>query len=332
MSSFFVSVIGATGLVGQQVLAAWQRRELPADALRLYASPASQGEELELNGEDLPVEAVSDEALRGVTAAIFALPPALAQPWIDKARKQGVWAIDVSGALRSDPSAKLVVPGFNDGALFEGDGRQVFVPSPAAQALTLSLEPWRKAFGLVMADATVLSGAASAGKAGVERLTRQTAELLNAKEPQVDTFPHRLAFNVIPGDAQFEAGLSLAERAILVELARLWAGPTLPAATVTCLAVPTFHGQLLSVSAHLGQEVDAEALREAWRSSSALKVLDTPEEHVYPMPMLSTDDGAIHVGRLRAHRGRAQFVASVDNTFRAADAAVALVSKLVPKS
>lgn len=328
MSHFSVSVIGATGLVGQQVLTAWQRRELPVDALRLYASESSQGEELELEGDSLPVDALSDDALRGVRAVIFALPQALARPWIDKAQRMGVWAIDLTGALRSEPAAKLVVPGLNDAALTQGEGKLVCVPTPAAQALTLALEPWRKAFGLVLADATVLSGAATAGKAGVERLTRQTAELLNAKDPQVDTFPHRLAFNVIPGDAQFEAGLSLAERAMLVELARLWAGPTLPAATVTCLTVPTFHGQLLSVSAHLGKEVDADALRDAWRGAPGLKVLDAPEEQVYPMPMLATDDGAIHVGRLRAHRGRAQFVASVDNTFRAADAAVALVSKL----
>lgn len=331
MSALSVSLIGATGVVGQQVLAAWQRRGLSVEGLRLYASEASNGEEAELGDETLPVEPLTDEALRGVQAAIFAVPQAVSQPWLQKARRAGVWAVDLSGALRSEPSALVVTPGLNDEQVARTESRQLAIASPAAQALALALEPWRRAWGLVFADATVLAGAATAGRAGLERLSRQTAELLNAKDPQVDTFPHRLAFNVIPGDSQFEAGLSSAERAILVDLARLWAGPSLPAATVTCLTVPTFHGLVLSVSAHLGSEVELEPLREAWRASPSLKVLDSPEEQVYPMPMLVTDDEAIHVGRLRAHKGRAQFVVALDGVYRVADAAVAITSKVAEK-
>ncbi|MEW6433901.1 MAG: Asd/ArgC dimerization domain-containing protein [Myxococcota bacterium] len=343
MSTNTIAVVGATGLIGRQVLANLWQHDVEPDDVRLLASEKSEGTEADYAEETLPVERPAADSYRGVKAAILAVPAEVAKVQALEAQKAGAWAVDLSGAFRLDMKVPLVAPGVNDGVLDRPfPGRVVSVASPAAQALTLALEPLRAAFGLAVVDATVLHGAAARGNAGTERLSLQTAALLNAKEPDVDVFPHRLAFNVIPGVGDFENGLSAAERHLLVEVARIWGGENplsargdaqgLPAVTSTALFVPTFHGATLIITAHLKTAVDVDTVRATLKASTELKVLDDPSTHIYPMPMLTTDDAAVHVGRLRAQGTRVQLVAAVDSAFRAAETAVDLALELADRA
>lgn len=327
-----IAVVGATGLVGRQIIASLQLHDVEPDQVRLFASERSEGEELDYEEETLPVERVVAGSFRGVKAAILAVPPEAARDLAAQAQQEGAWVVDVSGAFRVESGVPLVAPGVNDGVVDRPfTGHVVELAHPATQALTAALEPLRAKFGLTFADVTVLAGAALKGQPGVERLSRQTADLMNAKEPDVDTFPHRLAFNVIPGVGDFESGMSQLERQVLVEVARVWAGEHLPALTATALFVPTYHGLVLVVSAHLSRPVDADGVREALKADSNLKVLDEPGTHVYPMPMLTTDDAAVHIGRVRAQGQRVQLVVAVDNAFRLADTAVDLALELAAR-
>lgn len=327
-----IAVVGATGLIGRQVLSTLWQHDVEPDDVRLFASEKSEGTEADYAEETLPVEKPGADAYRGVKAAILATPVEVARVQALEAQKAGAWAIDLSGAFRLETKVPLLAPGVNDGVLDRPfQGRVVSLASPAAQALTLALEPLRAAFGLAVVDATVLHGAASKGNAGTERLSLQTAALLNAKEPDVEVFPHRLAFNVIPGVGDFENGLSAAERHLLVEVARVW-GEGAPALTTTALYVPTFHGTTLILTVHLNTPVDLDTLRATLKASTELKVLDDPSSHVYPMPMLTTDDAAVHVGRLRAQGTRVQLLVAVDNAFRAAETAVDLALELADRA
>ncbi|GMU58365.1 MAG: aspartate-semialdehyde dehydrogenase [Myxococcaceae bacterium] len=329
-----IAVVGATGLIGRQLLASLWQRDVEPDDVRLFASEKSEGEDADYAEETLPVERAGADAFRGVKAALLAAPAEVCRPLALEAQKAGAWVVDLSGAFRADTKVPLISPGVNDGVLDRPfSGRIVSVAQPPTQALTAALEPLRAAFGLTSVDATILFGAASKGRSGNERLSIQTAALLNAKEPEVQVFPHRLAFNVIPGVGDFENGLSAAERASLVEVARVWGqGQGGPELTTTALFVPTFHGTTLILTAHLAAAADADTVRATLRAASGLKVLDDPSVHVYPMPMLATDDAAIHVGRVRAHGTRVQLVAAVDNTFRAAETAVDLALELADRS
>ncbi len=241
--------------------------------------------------------------------------------------------VDVSGAFRVDTAVPLVAPGVNDALLQRPfQGRVVSVAHPVTQALLLTLAPLRAKFGLAFADVTLLLGAASQGNAGVEQLSRQTAALMNGKEPELELFPHRLGFNVIPAAGAFEGPLSAVERHLLVEAARIWSGDELPALTATALTVPTYHGATLVISAHLGRPVDAEGVRATLKEAGGLKLLDDPSQNIYPMPMLSTDDAAPHVGRVRAGGPRVQLVAAIDSAWRLAESAVDIALKLGGRS
>jgi aspartate-semialdehyde dehydrogenase len=333
MAQKIIGVVGATGVVGRQVLNALLAHDVEPEDVRFFGSERSTGEELDYGGEVLPVEPTNGpESLRGLAVAILCTPVEVSRQLASKLEQQGTWVIDCSGAFRLDLKVPLVSPGLNDGVLDRAfTGKIVSIAHPATQAALTALDPLREKWGLLMADLTILAGAALFGNAGVDRLAKQTAELMNGKDPDVDTFPHRLAFNVIPGVGEFEQGLSLLERQVLVEGARLWAGEALPALTATALLVPTYHGLTLSVSAHLKRPVEAEVVRAWLKESGELKLLDDPPANVYPMPMLVTDDPAVHVGRVRANRERVQLVIAVDNGVRLASGAVDVALELVER-
>lgn len=328
-----IAVVGATGAVGRQILNSLERHDVEPEQLRLFASERSEGEELDYQEETLPVEKLDAGAFRGCQAVILAVPAAVAPGLASRAQQEGAWVVDVSGSYRVDAAVPLVAPGVNDSVLTQASsGRVVCVAHPATQAMLAVLKPLREHFGLSFADATFLLGAASRGRAGQDELSQQTAALLNGKEPEVAAFPHRLGFNIIPAVGTFEAGLCELERHVLVEAARVWSGDALPAMTATALMVPTYHGLVAVLSAHLQRAADAEAVRAVLKQSPALKVLDEPSEQIYPMPMLTVDDASPHVGRVRAAGPRVQLVFAVDNVFRLADSAVDLALRLTAKT
>lgn len=330
MSDMKIAVVGASGLVGRQIVASLVQREHDAAAVHLFGTERSNGDELDFDDDVLTIETMGPESFRGMKVVILAVPPNAARLLASQGQQAGAWVVDCSGAFRLDAGVPLVVPGVNDGVLDRPfSGRVVTLAGPVTQAVASVLEPLRAKFGLSFADVTVLQGASVMGQAGVARLSKQTAELMNGKEPEVEEFPHRLGFNLIPAVGEFDAkGNSQDERNLLVETARLWAGPDLPAVTATSLLVPTYHGTMLVVSAHLRRPVDADGVRSVLREDSDLKVIDAPEQNVYPMPMLTTNDDTVHVGRIRALGERVQLIIAVDNAHRMAARALDVALEL----
>ncbi|PZR13538.1 MAG: aspartate-semialdehyde dehydrogenase [Archangium gephyra] len=333
MSEPTIAVVGATGTVGKQVIASLMQHDVEPDQVRFFSSERTQGEELDYQEETLPTEPPREGSFRDVQAVILATPSPVARELALDAQRSGAWVVDLSGAFRVDANVPLVAPGVNDGVLDRAfSGRIVSIAHPATQTLLATLGPLRAKFGLAFADVTMLFGASSRGNQGMEQLTKQTAGLLNAKDPDIEVFPHRIGFNVIPAVGGFEGGLNEGERHVLVEAARIWSGEALPALTATALTVPTYHGLTMVISAHLNRPVDADGVRALLKEDTALKVIDDPSQNVYPMPMLSTDDVAPHVGRIRAAGPRVQLVVAVDSVWRLADTAVDVALELADRS
>lgn len=320
-----IAVVGATGAVGQQVLAALEAKEHPAQGLTLFGSEGSKGVDVDYSGESLEVEQVGTEAFRGMNSVVLACPPAAAKPLALAAQQAGAWVIDLSGAFRTELSVPLVV-GEGDVLLTQPfTGRILAVAMPTTQALFAALEPARASVGVHSVEVVALYGAANAGRAGILALEKQTAALLNASEIEdPSVFPHRLAFNLIPQVGSFERGTTSEELALKVEVARRWGATRL---FCTMVAAPFFHGTMLIISAQLERPLEAEAFRAQLKAVPGVKVIDAPSESIYPMPMLVTADSSIHVGRIRTEGKSVQLVAALDNAGRAAEVAASLALK-----
>lgn len=297
-----VAVVGATGILGKELLSALAEAGHPTDRITALASERSAGTEVEFGDETVEVERATAEALRGMAVVFLATPPDVSRTLAAAAQAAGAWVVDASDAFRADPATPLVLPQINPGALQAFRGRVVTCPSPTVAALVTLAEPLRKAFGLRRLRATALISASSAGLRGVTELQKQTADLLSGREPESAFFPHRLAFNLIPQVGSFvgDQAATTDERAWAGEAARLWAGVSdRPVLTGLAVQVPLFFGQSLSVEAELAAGASADAVRGVFKSDPACKVLDAPAERVYPMPMLVAADPTLHVGRVQ---------------------------------
>ena len=321
-----IAVLGATGVVGRQVLLALAERGHPADAVTPLATERSAGEELEYGEDTVEAEPAADEALRGMKAVVLAVPPAEAARWAQAAQRAGAWTVDLAGAFRGDADVPLHVPHVLEATAAPAKGLVVTLAHPASQAVLLALAPLREA-GLLDADVTALVGAASAGLEGVRALEKQTADLMGGRDPEPGPFPHRLGFNLLPQVGALGGGRSAFERALLLEVARALL-PKVQALSATAFQVPIFHGISLALSVRLEKPLTADAARALLKAQPGVKLLDDAEGGVYPMPMLTASDADVHVGRVRAEGPRLQLVACVDAVGRAAATAVDLALRL----
>jgi aspartate-semialdehyde dehydrogenase len=324
-----LAVVGATGAVGQQILRALEEKDFPAQGLTLFASERTQGQDVDYSGESLEVEQLSKEAFVGMNVVVLACPADVARPLALSAQQAGAWVVDMSGAFRSDVAIPLALHD-NDPLLHHAfNGRIIEVATPATQAILAALTPVQTTVGIQAAQVVVLFGAAHGGQPGITAFEKQTAGLLNAAEVEATVFPHRLAFNLVPQVGTFAASHTTEELALKVEVARRL-GPT--PLSCTMIAAPFFHGTMLVISAQLDRVFEADALREQLKAAPGLKVLDSPAEGIYPMPMLVTADPSIHVGRIRVEGKSLQLVAALDNAGRAGEVAASLAIKLASRA
>ncbi|WP_163782317.1 aspartate-semialdehyde dehydrogenase [Myxococcus vastator] len=322
-----IGVVGATGVVGREVLAALYAQDVPAEQVRAFGSERSKGLEVEYGEDSLEVEQATPDAFRGVKLVLLATPAEASRKLALAAQAAGAWVVDASNAFRGDGNVPLVLPGFNTdvlGAGFTFKGRIVCLPGAVTTAAVHVVEPLRKAFGVARAQVTALMAASSAGVRGVAELEKQTADLLSGREPEPHAFPHRVGFNLVPqvGGFMVNSPWTEEEGGWTLEAARLFSSRgDVPVIAGTAVQVPTFYGHGLTLNVQLKKPGPVEQVRAALKTSGVLKVLDVPGERVYPMPMLVTSDPAVHVGRVRAFPQAPEWVtlfASVDNASRGA--------------
>jgi len=316
-----ITVVGATGVVGQELLGALAAARHPSEAVTALASERSAGRELEYGEDTVVVEEVGEDSFRGVNLAYFATPPDVSRILAPAAQRAGSWAVDLSSAFRLDPTVPLVLPSVNPEVLRQPfRGRIVCCPSAITTALVTAIEPLRTRFGVERLFATAMLGSSASGSHGLDELQRQTIDLLSGREPSPSRFPHRLGFNLIPqvGDFDRNPEWTTEELGWAEESARIWAGSG-PQIFGTAIQVPSFYGHLISLEVMLSAPASAGDFRDALKSSAHLKLVDSPPERIYPMPMLTSGDPAVHVGRIRElGRGKKSFalVAAIDNARR----------------
>jgi aspartate-semialdehyde dehydrogenase len=316
--SWEVAVVGATGVVGSELVGALAQSGHPGERVRLLASERSAGEDLPFGDETLEVETASADTLRGTRLVFLATPADVSRTLAQVAEAAGAVVIDTSRAFVSDLRTPVVfprVPGAGLGRV--PDARRFRVPGPVSQAILGCLEPLRAAAGLREVSVSALISASGAGRQGVSELEQQTAGLLAGRELEATQFPHRLGFNLVPQVGPFSegSGSTLEELSWRAETGLLW-GRSAPALDGTAVWVPTFYGTLVLMQVRLGKAMTPAEARQLLQAAPGLKILDAPGERIYPMPMLVTADDAIHVGRIRAFAGGTEaleLVAAIDN-------------------
>ncbi|HAR56287.1 MAG TPA: aspartate-semialdehyde dehydrogenase, partial [Idiomarina baltica] len=196
---FRVAVLGATGLVGQQMIEILQQRDFPVAQLYPLASARSVGATVSFKGED--VEVIDAETFDWSEADIgfFSAGGEISKVFAPKAAEAGCVVIDNTSEFRYQPDIPLVVPEVNGWALADFRNRNIIAnPNCSTIQMMVALKPLHDAVGIERINVATYQSVSGAGKEAMEELAKQTAELLNAKEPTVSQFSRQIAFNCIP--------------------------------------------------------------------------------------------------------------------------------------
>jgi aspartate-semialdehyde dehydrogenase len=270
-----VAVVGATGMVGKEMLRVLAQRDFPVGRVIALASERSSGTTVPYGDSMLEVELLEANAFRGVDIALFAASSEAALTFAPIAAQAGTLVIDNSSAWRMQADVPLVVPEVNRDDIARHKGI-IANPNCCAIPLTVILNPLMKAVGLERVLVSTYQAASGAGKALVDELEEQTRSIAGGGRAQASVYPHPLAYNVVPGGWRNEAdGFNEEEVKIVNETRKILHAPDLRiAATCVRVPVPVGHGE--SVFVETLKPISARDARRLFESAPGVIVQDDP--------------------------------------------------------
>jgi aspartate-semialdehyde dehydrogenase len=296
-----VAILGATGVVGREMLEIMEERKFPVGELRLFASEKSVGEEIAWHGRAIKVRLADEKSFVGIDLVMGDTPTEVSKKFVPMAVRQGAVAIDCSSAFRMDPDVPLVVPEVNPQAIGRHKGT-IAGPNCSAIPIAVVAKPIHQRYRIKRMVIATYQSASGAGKGGMDELAEQTRSLFNQQDPVRKVFPYRLAFNVIPQiDSFLPDGTTKEEAKIMEELRKLLEAPEMGLA-VTAVRVPVFCGHSAAVNIETEKKISAEEVRALLKESAGIVVQDDLAKKEYPLPIDATGRDEVFVGRIREDR------------------------------
>jgi aspartate-semialdehyde dehydrogenase len=297
-TGFHLAIVGATGAVGTELIQLLEQREFPVRTLKLLASPKSAGKVLKFRGEEISVEALSEDSFRGVDAALFSAGGNTSKGYAKHAVRAGAVVIDNSSAFRMEADVPLVVPEINPADIQTHRGI-IANPNCTTIIALMALYPLHQAFCVKRVIASSYQAVSGAGAKAIRELSLQCESFFSGEPACPEVFPHRIAFNVLPQVDVFLAGGYTKEEVKFVnESRKIMHHPTLRA-SITCVRVPVFRAHSVAVYAEFAQPVSVDRARDALAKFPGLELVDDPTSNSYPMPILATGRNNCQVGRVR---------------------------------
>jgi aspartate-semialdehyde dehydrogenase len=297
-ASFTVAIVGATGVVGQELLALLLGRNFPLARLRLFASARSVGKVIESGGQKFIVEEAKPGVFGDVDVAFFAVDGATSRALAPDAVKAGCLVIDKSSAYRMDPAVPLVIPEINPEGLRSHQGI-IANPNCSTAVTLMALWPLHLRFGLKRYFVATYQSVSGTGADAVDELEAQIQAHVAGAPMTKKVYPYQIAFNAIPQVDPFGAdGYTGEETKMREESRRIMGLPDLKV-SATCVRVPVVRAHSVAVNAEFERPVDVAAAREAIAAFAGAQLVDDPERRLYPTPLDFSRQVKCGVGRIR---------------------------------
>jgi aspartate-semialdehyde dehydrogenase len=299
-SAYSIAVVGATGLVGGEIISVLEQRQLPVGNLGLYASLRSAGDEVRRGDVAARIELLETARFDDTDLVFLAADERVSAEWAGRAAAAGAIVIDTSQLFAGDDDVPLIVPEVNASEL-AGYASRGLVSSPdsPAIALAVALAPLHSAAVIKRVVASTLEPVSGCGRAGIEELQRQTVELMNGRSVENTMFPHRIAFNILPHVGEFVAGGASRDEVQTVNALRRLLNDTSLPISVTRIRAPIFYGAALSVNIETEARLSAAQAREILRDAPGVLLQDVVAAQQYPTPVDAVGQDATCVGRIR---------------------------------
>ena len=293
-----VAILGATGAVGQELLALLAERAFPIKELRLLASPRSAGVEVPWQGKKLQVQAVDEAALQGVDLVLASAGGSVSRQWAPIAVQQGAIVIDNSSAFRLNPEVPLVVPEVNPAAALQHKGI-IANPNCTTILLSLALAPLAAQRPLKRVVVSTYQSASGAGARAMEELQQLSRTVLDGGEPQSEVLPYSLAFNLFLHNSPLQANGYCEEELKMLYETRKIMGLDQLRLTATCVRVPVLRAHSEAVNLEFEEPFPVEEARALLSAAPGLELIEDFATNRFPMPSDVTGRDAVAVGRIR---------------------------------
>jgi aspartate-semialdehyde dehydrogenase len=331
-----VAVVGATGVVGGQMIACLLERGFPVGTLRLLASERSAGRIVTVREEDIAVEEATPEAFEGVDIALFSAGGDTSKRLAPEAARRGATVIDNSSAWRMDPAVPLVVSQVNPDDLAWHEGI-IANPNCSTMQLVPPLMALRDAVGLQRVVVDTYQAVSGTGGKAIRELQAQVEAHVAGQALDVVVYPHQIAFNALPQvDVFLDNGYTKEEWKVVTESRKILHLPDLRVSS-TAVRVPVFVAHSEAVHVETTEPVTPERARVLFAAVPGVVVQDDPGTSTYPLATEAAGSDDIYVGRIRQDpsvdggRGLAFWVVSDNLRKGAATNAVEIAEVLVER-
>ena len=293
-----VAILGATGAVGQEMLKVLGERNFPINNLKLFASKRSAGTIVEFNGNNYVIEEADENSFENIDVVLCAAENDISEKLSPTAVKAGAVVVDNSSAFRLCDNVPLVVPEVNPEDVKKHNGIIANPNCSTTIALTAinELNKYSKIKRMIVTTFQAVSGA---GVNGIKELDKQVKDIGEGRDVEINTFQHQIAYNVIPQIGSFdEMGYSQEEMKLQNEGRKILHNPDLKV-NCTCVRVPVYRSHSESITIETEREITPEKAKELLSKAKGVKLIDDLENKKYPMPLDSSDQDLIYVGRIR---------------------------------
>ena len=288
-----LAVVGATGLVGQEILKVLEERSFPFDELYLIASPSSAGRKYTFKGKEYTVITIEDGLKLVPDVAIFSAGGGTSLDWAPKFAAVGTIVIDNSSAWRMDPTKKLIVPEINANQLTIDD-KIIANPNCSTIQMVMALAPLHKRYKI---KRIVVSTYQSVTGTGKDAVTQMMNERKGVDGPKV--YPHPIDMNVLPHiDSFLDNGYTKEEMKMVLETNKIMQDNSIRV-TATTVRIPVVGGHSESVNIEFENDFTVEEVKALLADAPGVIVQDDLPNQIYPMPLWAHEKDEVFVGRIR---------------------------------
>ena len=298
MKKVNVAILGATGAVGREMLKVLWERKFPIDTLKALASARSAGKKLPFGDGEVVVEEATDQAFEGMDFVLGAAQNPLAKRFAPAIVKAGAVFVDNSSAFRMDDSVPLVVPEINPGDAQKHHGI-ISNPNCSTIITMTAIAALNRLSPIQTMVASTYQAVSGAGAEGLAELEQQARDYAAGTPLTAKVFPWQIAFNVIPQiGSDTGNGYTTEEMKMQNEGRKIMHLPELKV-TCTCVRVPVLRSHSISVTLRTERKISVEEARAAVAQAPGCKLCDDLDNKVYPMPLDTSDQDIVFVGRIR---------------------------------
>ncbi len=295
-----VCIVGATGVVGREMISVLQERDFPVKDLKLLASERTAGTTLAFKGENLKVQVLQEDSFKGMDIGLFSAGGAVSQKYAPIASEEGCVVIDNTSAFRMDPEVPLVVPEVNPHAIADYNHKGIIAnPNCSTIQMVVVLKPIHDVATIRRVVVSTYQSVSGTGKEAIRELEKQTLAIFNHQEVKSEVYPHRIAFNCLPHiDVFSENGYTKEEIKMINETKKIMEDESI-GITATTVRVPVFYGHSESVNIETTKKITPDEVRDILSRAPGVIVVDDPKKNEYPLAVYAAGKDETFVGRIR---------------------------------